>query len=163
MSRPWPRAHSILVYLWSRPVPISKNCLGELLRRRCVPNGWRLCRAWCFLVDVIIFLAPLDVFDQSLAEDKSVNRVEDSTRLWRSICASRVLARAHGYLHLTCPLLTFVEVGLILILNKCDLLAKKLEAGISLAKFVPSFEDRPNNVENVTKCAYNVHWLTTEH
>ncbi|PVF97035.1 putative G protein alpha chain [Serendipita vermifera] len=86
-------------------------------------------------VNAIIFLAPLACFDQSLAEDKRVNRVEDSLLLWKSICSSKLLAK----------------VELILFLNKCDLLAKKLEADIRLAKFVPSFKDHPNNLETVTK------------
>ncbi|KIM31194.1 hypothetical protein M408DRAFT_327479 [Serendipita vermifera MAFF 305830] len=86
-------------------------------------------------VNAIIFLAPLASFDQSLAEDKRVNRVEDSLLLWKSICSSKLLAK----------------VELILFLNKCDLLAKKLESGIRLAKFVPSFKDHPNNLETVTK------------
>ncbi|CCA73216.1 probable G protein alpha chain [Serendipita indica DSM 11827] len=86
-------------------------------------------------VNAIIFLAPLSSFDQSLAEDKRVNRVEDSLLLWKSICSSKLLAK----------------VELILFLNKCDILAKKLESGIRLAKFVPSFKDHPNNVETVTK------------
>lgn len=88
-------------------------------------------------VNAIIFLAPLASFDQSLAEDKRVNRVEDSLLLWKSICSSKLLAK----------------VELILFLNKCDLLAKKLESGTRLAKFVPSFKDHPNNLETVTKCA----------
>ncbi|KAG8761095.1 hypothetical protein FRC14_007876 [Serendipita sp. 396] len=86
-------------------------------------------------VNAIIFLAPLASFDQSLAEDKRVNRVEDSLLLWKSICSSKLLAK----------------VELILFLNKCDILAKKLESGIRLAKFVPSFKDHPNNVETVAK------------
>jgi len=63
--------------------------------------------------------------------------VEDSLLLWKSICSSKLLRK----------------VELILFLNKCDLLAKKLEAGIRLAKFVPSFKDYPNDWETVTKCA----------
>ena len=46
------------------------------------------------------------------------------------------------------------KVELILFLNKCDILAKKLESGTRLAKFVPSFKDHPNNVETVTKCEH---------
>lgn len=87
-------------------------------------------------VNAIIFLAPISAFDQSLAEDRRVNRVEDSLLLWKSICSSKLLRK----------------VELILFLNKCDLLAKKLEAGIRLAKFVPSFKDYPNDWETVTKC-----------
>ncbi|KAG8835666.1 hypothetical protein FRC17_001855 [Serendipita sp. 399] len=106
-------------------------------------------------VNAIIFLAPLASFDQSLAEDKRVNRVEDSLLLWKSICTSKLLAKVHfPYCHQTGPITDqcgSMQVELILFLNKCDLLAKKLESGIRLAKFVPSFKDHPNNVETVTK------------
>jgi guanine nucleotide-binding protein alpha-1 subunit len=40
----------------------------------------------------VIFLAPLSAFDQKLAEDRSINRLEDSLLLWKSICASKLLA-----------------------------------------------------------------------
>ena len=32
-------------------------------------------------------------FDEKLAEDKRVNRLEDSYLLWRSVCANKLLAR----------------------------------------------------------------------
>jgi hypothetical protein len=44
-------------------------------------------------VDAIIFLAPISPFDEKLAEDKRVNRLEDSYLLWRSVCANKLLAR----------------------------------------------------------------------
>jgi hypothetical protein len=96
----------------------------------------------------------LACFDQSLAEDKRVNRVEDSLLLWKSICSSKLLAKVRSYYSSVFFPVTqnSNKVELILFLNKCDLLAKKLEAGIRLAKFVPSFKDHPNNLETVTKC-----------
>jgi len=81
-------------------------------------------------------LAPISAFDQSLAEDRRINRVQDSLHLWKSICSSKFLRK----------------VELVLFLNKCDLLAKKLEAGIRLAEFLPTFKDYPNDWETVAKC-----------
>lgn len=39
-----------------------------------------------------------------------------------------------------------------LFLNKCDLLKKKLAAGIKVNKHVTSYGTRPNDYENVSKC-----------
>jgi G-protein alpha subunit len=41
-------------------------------------------------VQALIFLAPISAFDQVLTEDPSVNRMEDSMILWRSIVSSKV-------------------------------------------------------------------------
>jgi G-protein alpha subunit len=75
-----------------------------------------------YAVNAIIFLAPISVFDQFLAEvrtpylnptstqellqDSRVNRVEDSLLLWKSLVENKLLA----------------NVNIILFLNKCDLL-----------------------------------------
>jgi len=55
-------------------------------------------------VNALIFLAPISAFDQVLAEEPDVNRMEDSLLLWRSVVASKVRASfyarvAIGYLH----------------------------------------------------------------
>lgn len=47
------------------------------------------------------------------------------------------------------------NVDLVLFLNKCDILEKKLKSGIRLAKYVRSYQDRPNDAESVQKCVYN--------
>ncbi|KAF9564079.1 heterotrimeric G protein alpha subunit [Agrocybe pediades] len=86
-------------------------------------------------VNVIIFLSPVSVFDQRLEEDPTVNRLEDSIVLWTSICSSKLLARTQ----------------LILFLNKCDLLRRKLKRGVKVKQFLPSFGDRPNEVIPVVK------------
>lgn len=72
------------------------NLLYPRLRRRIFAN----------LVNAIIFLAPISAFDQVLAEDPRVNRLEDSLLLWRGVVSNKLLA----------------HVNLILFLNKCDLL-----------------------------------------
>ncbi|KAI0674554.1 G-alpha-domain-containing protein [Trametes maxima] len=86
-------------------------------------------------VNAIIFLAPISAFDQTLVEDRSINRLEDSVLLWKEVCSNKLLAK----------------VDLVLFLNKCDILASKLKSGIRLAKYVRSFADRPNEPETVEK------------
>ncbi|CAE6435387.1 unnamed protein product [Rhizoctonia solani] len=86
-------------------------------------------------VNCIIFLAPISAFDQVLAEDPTVNRIEDSLAMWRDLCSNKILAGA----------------SIVLFLNKCDLLQAKLEAGIRLNQFLVSYGDRPNDYANVTK------------
>ena len=87
-------------------------------------------------VNAIIFLAPISAFDQTLAEDHRVNRLEDSMLLWRSVVSNKLLA----------------NVNIILFLNKCDLLRAKLDAGVSLANHMTRYRDRPNDYESVIKC-----------
>ncbi|KAF8887649.1 G-protein alpha subunit [Gymnopilus junonius] len=86
-------------------------------------------------VQAIIFLAPVSCFDERLAEDSRVNRLEDSFLLWRHVCGSKLLASS----------------TMILFLNKCDILKKKLKAGIMVKKYMPSYGDRPNDVGHVVK------------
>ncbi|KAF9070844.1 guanine nucleotide binding protein, alpha subunit [Rhodocollybia butyracea] len=85
--------------------------------------------------DAIIFLAPLSCFDQSLVEDPSVNRLEDSILLWRAIVSNQLLQTTE----------------LILFLNKCDILKAKLESGIRFSKWVISYGDRPNTFEGTSR------------
>ncbi|KAJ2915866.1 hypothetical protein MD484_g4551, partial [Candolleomyces efflorescens] len=86
-------------------------------------------------VDAIIFLAPISAFDQVLTEDKTVNRLEDSVLLWKAVCSNKLLA----------------NVDLVLFLNKCDILEKKLNAGVRLQKYIRSYGDRENTLDAVSK------------
>jgi len=86
-------------------------------------------------VNAIIFLAPISCFDERLAEDPTINRLQDSFILWRAICSSKLLEKA-----------TFI-----LFLNKCDLLHRKLKSGVLVKRYLPSFGDRPNELEVVVK------------
>lgn len=101
-------------------------------------GGQRSCRAaWVPFfddMDAIIFLAPISCFDQVLEEDPSVNRLEDSVLLWKSIISNPLLAKTN----------------IILFLNKCDILQRKLAAGIKLAKYIVSYGDRPNDFESTS-------------
>ncbi|KAJ7679756.1 guanine nucleotide binding protein, alpha subunit [Mycena rosella] len=89
-------------------------------------------------VQAIIYLAPLSCFDQVLAEDEKVNRLEDSILLWKIIVSS--------------PLLK--DTNLILFLNKCDILKAKLASGQKFRHYVTSYGDRPNNFENCSQCKF---------
>lgn len=83
----------------------------------------------------IIFLAPISAFDQYLEEDPRVNRIDDSLQLWTLVCTNKLLAKA----------------ALILLLNKVDLLKKKIAEGVKVRRFVTSYGDRPNTFEEVTE------------
>ena len=75
-------------------------------------------------------------FDERLSEDSRVNRLEDSFLLWRTVCSSKLLAKT----------------TMILFLNKCDLLKRKLKSGVQVKKYLPSYGDRPNDATTVVKC-----------
>ncbi|KIJ67996.1 hypothetical protein HYDPIDRAFT_107560 [Hydnomerulius pinastri MD-312] len=83
----------------------------------------------------IIFLAPISAFDQYLEEDARTNRVDDSLQLFTAICSNKLLKNSH----------------LVLLLNKTDLLKKKLEAGIKVRKYITSYGDRPNTYADVSE------------
>jgi hypothetical protein len=59
--------------------------------------------------------------------------------LWQTLCSLQILAKTQ----------------IILFLNKCDLLEKKLRAGVKVRTHVPSFGDRSNDVDTVKKCEYS--------
>jgi len=86
-------------------------------------------------------VSPVSVFDQRLEEDSRVNRLEDSILLWTSICSSKLLAKTQ----------------LILFLNKCDLLRRKLKRGVRVAQYLPSYGSKPNEVMSVVKCRCSLH------
>ncbi|KAJ7142881.1 guanine nucleotide binding protein, alpha subunit [Mycena epipterygia] len=86
-------------------------------------------------VNAIIFLAPISCFDERLAEDPSVNRLEDTLLLWKAIVSSKLLTKT----------------TLIVFLNKCDLLKRKLQSGIMVNKHMISFGTRQNEVGVVVK------------
>ncbi|KAL4247490.1 P-loop containing nucleoside triphosphate hydrolase [Abortiporus biennis] len=85
-------------------------------------------------VNVILFLAPISAFDQVLAEDPSVNRLEDSVILWKSIVSNQLL----------------FKTNIVLFLNKIDIMKAKLQSGIRFAEHIISYGDRPNDYENTS-------------
>jgi hypothetical protein len=100
-------------------------------------NGSRSSRSrWIPYFDdasAIVFLVPL-VFNSFLEEDSSVNRLEDSFMLWTDICRNKLLQHA----------------TLVLMLNKMDVLAKVLEGGETVRRFIPSYQGA-NELESVVK------------
>ncbi|EIM82077.1 G-alpha-domain-containing protein [Stereum hirsutum FP-91666 SS1] len=84
-------------------------------------------------VNMILFIAPVSAFNQVLAEDRSVNRLWDTIFLWKSICGSKLLQK----------------VEFVLLLNKYDILEAKLNSGVLFRKFVTSYKDKPNDIQNV--------------
>ncbi|KAF9793168.1 G-alpha-domain-containing protein [Thelephora terrestris] len=85
-------------------------------------------------INSIIFLAPTSCFDQRLAEDSKVNRLEDSLVIWKHICGSKLLE----------------NIQLILFLNKIDLLKEKLESGVRFDKHIVNYGKHPNDLPSVT-------------
>ena len=99
----------------------------------------------------------MSCFDQRLAEDTSVNRLEDSLLIWKYICNSKLLARIQLILYVT----LFILGGSALtdsfchtpsFLNKIDLLKEKLESGVRFDKYVVNYGRHPNDVPSVTSC-----------
>ncbi|KAI5120894.1 hypothetical protein M0805_002994 [Coniferiporia weirii] len=89
-------------------------------------------------VNAIIFLAPISSFNEWLAEDPTVNRLEDTFHLWRIICANRLLA----------------SVEFILFLNKYDVLRAKLKNGCRFSDYVVNYNDdnrKKNDAESISK------------
>lgn len=102
-------------------------------------------------MNAIIFLAPVNCFDERLLEDRTINRLDDSLQLWKFVCTNKLLA----------------QTELVLFLNKCDLLDKKLRNGAKFSDWVKSYTG-PNDAVQVATCAYLTtllftHWLTLLH
>lgn len=86
-------------------------------------------------VQAVIFLAPL-TFNLNLEEDPTVNRIEDSMMIWKSICSNKLLERT----------------TIILFMNKMDVLAATLKSGLRVKDYVISYGDQPNDMPSVVKC-----------
>jgi len=83
----------------------------------------------------IIFLAPISAFDQYLEEDPRTNRIDDSLQLFTSTCSNKLLT----------------NTSMVLMLNKTDLLKKKLQAGLMVKKYITSYGERENRYEDVAE------------
>ena len=71
-----------------------------------------------------------------------MNRLEDSFQLWKQVIENKLLA----------------HVNIVLFLNKCDLLQKKLESGVRLNHHMPSYK-HPNDYKTVSQCAFRFGWV----
>ncbi|KAF8267947.1 guanine nucleotide binding protein, alpha subunit [Lactarius quietus] len=78
-------------------------------------------------VKAIIFLAPISVFDERIEGEGGINRLEDSIKFWTRY------------------------VDLILLLNKCDILARKLARGVSIRRSISTYGDRANDMPTASK------------
>ena len=65
-----------------------------------------------------------------------MNRLEDSVLLWKSICSNPLLGKTN----------------LILFLNKIDIFAAKLKAGIRFGQYIISYGNRPNDYDSTSAC-----------
>ncbi|KAI0256243.1 G-protein alpha subunit [Lactifluus subvellereus] len=83
----------------------------------------------------IIFLAPISAFDQYLEEDPRTNRIDDSLQLFTTTCSNKLLKNS----------------SMVLMLNKTDLLKKKLQAGLMVKKYITSYGERENRYEEVAE------------
>ncbi|KAI9457117.1 G-alpha-domain-containing protein [Lactarius psammicola] len=86
-------------------------------------------------VQAIIFLAPISVFDEKIEGEGGLNRLEDSIKFWTTICRSKLLAK----------------VELVLFLNKCDILERKLARGVSMRRYISTYGDRANDMPTASK------------
>ncbi|RXW16816.1 hypothetical protein EST38_g9033 [Candolleomyces aberdarensis] len=133
----------------SRPV-VQEYWINLQRRVDCPPNyntGWclydisrprRSRDVWIPYVEglcAIMFFVDLSGFNSRLSDGSKVTQLEDSVILWRTICESPILQKA----------------GLILFLTRGDLLKHKLESGIQVKDYVPSYGDRPNDVGAVVE------------
>ncbi|KAG0151890.1 hypothetical protein CROQUDRAFT_35902 [Cronartium quercuum f. sp. fusiforme G11] len=112
--------------------------VGSMRWRVCDPAGIKGQRKhWLPYFDdasAVIFVCAISSFNQALKEDGETNRMEDALRLFESIAQNKLLAK----------------VDLIIFLNKCDILSKKLKQGnVRLSTYFPDFEGK-NDVRNVT-------------
>ncbi|KAF7305699.1 hypothetical protein HMN09_00723100 [Mycena chlorophos] len=94
-------------------------------------------------VNALIFLAPISAFDQYLEEDPLTNRIADSVQLLLAIATNPLLRNAQ----------------LVLLLNKTDLLRRKLEAGVQIQDYITSYGTRPNNFSNAAEY-FRSHFLS---
>jgi len=79
-------------------------------------------------VTCVIFVAAISEYDQVLYEDETMNRMEETLKLFNEICNAR----------------WFVETSLILFLNKRDLFEEKIKR-VPLTKFFKDYKDDPHN------------------
>ncbi|KAF5376313.1 hypothetical protein D9615_008464 [Tricholomella constricta] len=92
----------------------------------------------CFVaVDALIFLASVSDYDQTLYEDASVLRMQESLTLFDSLCHSQV----------------FLNIPMIIVLNKMDLLAEKLRHS-PLIEYFPDFK---GGTDCDAACEYILH------
>lgn len=85
--------------------------------------------------NAILFLAPISAFDQTLEEDSTKMRMDDSLELFGKVCENILLRKA----------------SLILFLNKIDILRRKISEGAKVDKYISGFSGREHTAEEVAE------------
>ena len=79
-------------------------------------------------IQAVLFLISCSDFDQTLREDPTQNRLQEALNLFRGVWQNRFLASA----------------GLIVFLNKQDIMERKIRAGKHIVDYFPEFEEFHN-------------------
>ena len=140
-------ARSLVCHMWYDP-QFRRDVLTPGLQR----HAWY---PYFDDVNALIFLAPISCFDERLAEDRRVNRLQDSLLLWKAVCSSQLLAKVQLILVRRAVQIvprTVIRRTLPQFLNKCDLLEKKIERGVQVSRYITSYGTRPNEASAVAKC-----------
>ncbi|KAJ8975877.1 hypothetical protein NQ317_015210 [Molorchus minor] len=91
-------------------------------------------------IQAILFLIAASDFDQTLREDENVNRLKEAFSLFTDIYRSKFVR----------------DAGLIVFLNKQDLLKKKIEQGRRIEKYFPEYADyRPTDRDGKFESEYD--------
>ncbi|KAH8380081.1 hypothetical protein KR009_008850, partial [Drosophila setifemur] len=76
-------------------------------------------------IQAVLFLISCSEFDQNLREDPTQNRLQEALKLFRAVWQNRFLASA----------------GLIVFLNKYDIMERKIRAGKHIVDYFPEYEE----------------------
>ncbi|TRM70315.1 guanine nucleotide binding protein, alpha subunit [Schizophyllum amplum] len=81
----------------------------------------------------VIFVMSIAAFDEYILEEPFTNCIEHSLKMFSEICSNRLLANAQ----------------FIVMLNKCDVLKRKLRRGVKVRDFLRGYGKRPNTYDEV--------------
>ncbi|KAI0750498.1 heterotrimeric G protein alpha subunit 4 [Fomes fomentarius] len=85
-------------------------------------------------ISVVVFLANLNGYNQTLAEDGCTNSLMEDMNLWKAVCNSR----------------WFTHASLILLLNKNDLFEKTLKR-VPIKEYFPDYDGEPGDASDGRK------------
>ncbi|XP_055533694.1 guanine nucleotide-binding protein G(f) subunit alpha [Wyeomyia smithii] len=83
-------------------------------------------------IEAVLFMIACGSFDQTLREDPSKNRLAEAFELFRGVWHNRFLS----------------ETGIIVFLNKQDILKQKIEAGKSIEDYFPEYNQYKENADS---------------
>ncbi|KAM8710028.1 hypothetical protein ACLKA7_016771 [Drosophila subpalustris] len=93
-------------------------------------------------IQAVLFLISCSEFDQNLREDATQNRLQEALNLFRAVWQNRFLASA----------------GLIVFLNKYDIMERKIRAGKHIVDYFPEFEDFSKRPQQQQSCFDECDW-----